>query len=147
MNYEMDYTFFRMQISIKYLLAVIGFFFSLQSCTQKGPNESARSSSPEVQFITPWQPGGGMGLYVRTSGEPHPVQENILNFTTINRRQFSQKGIPAKAIAAGSFLEAGDSKADLQAIYMIKVDGQVQVFRGYFVPGFGGPVEWNQVKL
>ncbi|MDB4376280.1 hypothetical protein N9Z71_03760, partial [Akkermansiaceae bacterium] len=37
-----------------------------------------------------------------------------------------------------SFLETGDSKDDLQAIYVIKENGQVQAFRGYFVPGFGG---------
>jgi hypothetical protein len=88
-----------------------------------------------------------MGLYVRAGGEPHPIQENIRNFTMITKRQFSQKGIPANAIAAASFLETGDSKDDLQAIYVVKENGQVQAFRGYFVPGFGGPVEWEKVSL
>jgi hypothetical protein len=132
---------------MNHLLILICSFSFLQSCAREEQNERARSSPLEVQFITPWQPGGGMGLYVRAGGEPRPIQENIRNFTMITKRQFSQKGIPANAIAAASFLETGDSKDDLQAIYVIKEDGQVQAFRGYFVPGFGGPVEWEKVNL
>ena len=146
-NYEIGRTLTPLSIFMNHLLVLICGLSFLQSCTQQAEDELARSSPLDVQFITPWQPGAGMGLYVRAGGEPYPIQENIRNFTMITKRQFSQKGIPPNAIAAASFLEAGDSKGDLQAIYVIKVDGQVQAFRGYFVPGFGGPVEWEQVDL
>jgi hypothetical protein len=134
---------------MKSLLSVTLFFCVLQSCVQHADGEPDQLDSSYVQFITPWQPGVGMGLYVCVDkdGEPHPVQENISNFTTIARGQFAGKGIPASAISAASFLEAGDSKADLQAIYAIRQADDIQVFRGYFVPGFGGPVEWERVKI
>jgi hypothetical protein len=146
-NYEIGRTLMALSNFMNHLLVLICGLSFLQSCTQEAQNERARSSLSEVQFITPWQPGGGMGLYVRAGGEPHPIQENIRNFTMITKRQFSQKGIPANAIAAASFLETGDSKDDLQAIYVVKENGRVQAFRGYFVPGFGGPVEWEKVSL
>ena len=65
----------------------------------------------------------------------------------ITKMQFPHKRITSKDIDAASFLETGDSKDDLQAIYVVKENGQVQAFRGYFVPGFGGPVEWEKVSL
>ncbi|MDA7933974.1 hypothetical protein N9B65_02885 [Akkermansiaceae bacterium] len=134
---------------MKSLLSVTLFFCVLQSCVQHAGGEPDPPDPSYVQFITPWQPGVGMGLYVRVDkdGEPHPVQENISNFTTIARGQFAEKGIPANAIAAASFLEMGDPKADLQAVYAIRQDDDIHVFRGYFVPGFGGPVEWERVKI
>ncbi|MEN8772771.1 MAG: hypothetical protein ABF379_15800 [Akkermansiaceae bacterium] len=132
---------------MKYYPAVICALSLLQSCAQKPEDEPTRRGPPEVQFITPWQPGVGMGLYVRTNDEPYPVEENIRNFSTIDRRQFLEKGIPPEAISAASFLKTGESRDDFQAVYAIKVDGQIQVYRGYFVPGFGGPVEWERVKL
>jgi hypothetical protein len=146
-NFEIGRNLTFLSIFMNHLLVLICGLSFLQSCTQEAQNERARSSPSEVQFITPWQPGGGMGLYVRAGGEPYPIQENIRNFTIITKRQFSRKGVPASAIAAASFLEVGDSKEDLQAIYVVKEDSQFKAFRGYFVPGFGGPVEWEQVDL
>jgi hypothetical protein len=88
-----------------------------------------------------------MGLYARTSGEPHPVQESIQSYTTIGRGQFAQVNIPSDAIAAVSFLVAGDSRADRQAAYVVEKDEQLWLYQGYFVPGYGGPIEWKREKL
>tara|TARA_S200000501_G_C20762002_1_gene716555 strand:- start:638 stop:1129 length:492 start_codon:yes stop_codon:yes gene_type:complete len=146
-NYRIVRFFTGVSVFMKFLIVLICFFSFLQSCTQESQNKLPGPSPSKVQFITPWQPGGGMGLYVRTGGEPYPIQENIRNFTMITKRQFSRKGVPASAITAASFLEVGDSKEDLQAIYVVKEGSQFKAFRGYFVPGFGGPVEWEQVDL
>mgnify|MGYP006889503939 CR=1 FL=1 len=75
------------------------------------------------------------------------MQESIQSYTTISRGQFTQKNIPADAIAAVSFLEAGDSSSDRQVVYVIEEDDQLLLYRGYLVPGYGGPVEWEREKL
>lgn len=117
------------------------------SCVWKEADEPKQANLPEARFTAPWLPGGGMSLYFQASGEPLPVQEEIQNFVTIARRQFAEKGIPAGAITAVGFLEAGDPREDFQFAYAIEEEGEIRVYRGYIVPGFGGPVEWERVRF
>ena len=120
----------------------------LSSCSQSDAEDSGPAHEvPEARFLSPWLPGGGMGLYLVTTGEPKSIQENIRNFAPIEQGQFARNQIPAHAIAAGRFLEVGDSMEDFQAVFVVQEEGQLRVYRGYFIPGFGGPLEWERVRF
>lgn len=132
------------------VLKVIGLFLVILPSCQLGGSRGEKvmsHGSDEVRFLVPWQPEGGMSLYVHTEGDPQPVQESVRNFTLLGRGQFTKNGIPAKALIGATFLEMRDSREDLQAIYAIKDEEVIKVYRGYFVPGFGGPIEWTEVPL
>ena len=88
-----------------------------------------------------------MGLYVRTTGEPQVIQEEIRNYRSIAKPQFAENGIPVEALAAVNFVEVGESNDDLQVVYAIQEGDRIGYYRGYCVPGFGGPTEWKKVKL
>lgn len=117
------------------------------SCTNPPPPDSFPSTDGQVEFLTPWEPGGGLQLFIRTDGDPHPVEENLRSFTTVAREQYAEFGIPAQALAAARFLETKDSPEDMQAIYALPTTEGIRVFRGYYVPGYGGPVDWDEVDL
>lgn len=105
------------------------------------------AANAEIRFLTPWNGEDGMSLFVRIDGNVHLIQDEVRNFSVIPKERFAERGIPGGAIVAATFLEMVDSKKDYQGVFVIRSESGPQIYRGFYVPGLGNEVEWEEVPL
>lgn len=133
---------------MKLYLTILAFL--LNAC---GPSLEADKQGADVprddkiRFITPWNGEDGMSLYARIDGTNHLIQDEVRNVTMIPAGRFTGWGIPADAAIAAIFLETIDTKLDYQGTYVIRGEDGPKIYRGFYVPGLGNYVQWEEVPL
>ena len=134
---------------MKLFSILVLFFFN--ACGQWEGEQDQGSSDitkgAEIRFLTPWDGEDGMTLFAQIDGTDHLIQDEIRNFANIPVGLFAERGIPENAILAATFLEVVDSKKDYQGVYVIRDEAGPKIYRGFYVPGLGSEVKWEEVPL
>ena len=134
---------------MKLYLTILAFFLNAcgQSSEEGGQDGKAVARDSGIQFLTPWNGEDGMTLFARIDGTDHLIQDEVRSFTMIPAGRYTGWGIPGNAALAARFLEVIDTKLDYQGVYVIREETGPKIYRGFYVPGLGNEVEWEEVPL
>mgnify|MGYP000050049521 CR=1 len=145
------------------LLSVLAMPFLFVSCAQYPPGagytpstpgnrpgsavKPAKPSVPKARTVS-WKTvkltGGESDLYVVISGRDYYLKR-VKTFHRTPRGEYSSSGIPASAVAAGTFWDS-DEQEDSQGIYAADNGDHVSIFTGYYAPGAMHDVRWKSLR-